>query len=1107
MPHNTHPSSKFICALLLRHSMDIGFCEIAPSNQAVFTNSLEGDLMMYTSSPTYNILMGNRPTQDQAASVKLTSTHLQASNIKLMINNATMSSTDDKLVIESATDVASNLNVRDKLYQNGIESKAWYVGTNNSVYVPLSVGINNNTPQHSLDVTGTINATTSYYENGIESRLFAAGTDTAQGADPMFTFRNVGFGTSNPSASYDATISTANISTQLYQKDIPSHAFFMANNGSLYYESNIGINNTDPQCSLDVNGTVNIDGQLYQKSNACHAMFHNTSTGAIYYTSNIGVRNANPQFGLDISATTNFASNVYVRGVQASLMQMGANNAPCSMSNLGVNTLAPQFNLDVQGTFNTLDMYQDGVQSTAFFNGPDGTIYYDCNVGVYTSTPSNALEVHGRIATSEDAYIPKIFVADGHTIEDSNNGAGLLLTTPRLIVQNNMGNATPVFQVSSRRIGVNTSSTPQATFHAYTSNNVPAAILCSTDTTPTVLQIATNNPATNLAISIDAAQAAITNKSTNPLHILNNNQKGITVQPNTGYIGINQKSPQAMLDVFNGNVRIQSSNQTVTQQFVYMAPITNTTSTLGIGMANEDADLTLDSKQGDAIIQSSTQILMQAGSTSQAALCISNTNSVGIMTTTPAAPFHVNTTSLFQNTQTLAQGASINLVNSTASINRSAADGAVSMCNNATISLNTTTGGVAINRATASYPLDVLASSIRITGQTDLDGYCIYTNQSGSSSSTWGAAGEAFGGGTHTSTPLVLQTSGLERLRVAPDGSIGIGTATPTSMLQFANSNLDKMLVFQDNNNNATEFYGVGCSNKKLKYTVEDSNSAHVFYSSSNELFNVSGNGSIGVNTRDIIPKGTMYMHALSACNSIVFEAGQAAFGSNNNGVSCINFNGYTSNDSPIVINSDYTRWRVKCDNTTSADSLTVDQYNGVENLEYLKMAESNIVMKYYVRILCPDDLAKITLSTSSSPVPISFANSNVMLSTWMLALAQDSAYKPGSPTWDTASDERIKQGICQANLDACYNTIKTLPLKEYHFMSDAPAKRKLGWIAQEVEPLLPHSVTRQNMYNYDDFRVLNADQIYANMYGAMQKMQQMIEALTARVAELEKRE
>jgi hypothetical protein len=119
----------------------------------------------------------------------------------------------------------------------------------------------------------------------------------------------------------------------------------------------------------------------------------------------------------------------------------------------------------------------------------------------------------------------------------------------------------------------------------------------------------------------------------------------------------------------------------------------------------------------------------------------------------------------------------------------------------------------------------------------------------------------------------------------------------------------------------------------------------------------------------------------------------------------------------------------------------------------------------------------------------------------YIFMVSSDSAAKPGTNTWTIASDERIKENIVSANVGICYSNVKNIPLKYYKWRDDIYTeeqvrdRRKLGWIAQDVEIVFPKAVDIAPMFGYPDCRSLNNDQIIASMYGAVQHIQNTLEA------------
>ena len=102
-------------------------------------------------------------------------------------------------------------------------------------------------------------------------------------------------------------------------------------------------------------------------------------------------------------------------------------------------------------------------------------------------------------------------------------------------------------------------------------------------------------------------------------------------------------------------------------------------------------------------------------------------------------------------------------------------------------------------------------------------------------------------------------------------------------------------------------------------------------------------------------------------------------------------------------------------------------------------------------------------------------------------------------------SDARLKEDIIPADIDICYNNVKQLPLKYYKWRDEIVEElhmddiHKVGWIAQEVEEIYPNAVKKKEMMGISDCRVFNPDQIYASLYGAVQKLMQIAEAAEAR--------
>lgn len=113
----------------------------------------------------------------------------------------------------------------------------------------------------------------------------------------------------------------------------------------------------------------------------------------------------------------------------------------------------------------------------------------------------------------------------------------------------------------------------------------------------------------------------------------------------------------------------------------------------------------------------------------------------------------------------------------------------------------------------------------------------------------------------------------------------------------------------------------------------------------------------------------------------------------------------------------------------------------------------------------------------------------------FQLTLSTDSAAKPVSAFWTVSSDSRLKENIENADLDICYNIIKTLKLKRYKWKDNIFNKNQikdrnqLGWIADDCEIIFPKAVQIKNSHGLTDCKTLNIDQILASSYGCTQKL------------------
>jgi len=105
-----------------------------------------------------------------------------------------------------------------------------------------------------------------------------------------------------------------------------------------------------------------------------------------------------------------------------------------------------------------------------------------------------------------------------------------------------------------------------------------------------------------------------------------------------------------------------------------------------------------------------------------------------------------------------------------------------------------------------------------------------------------------------------------------------------------------------------------------------------------------------------------------------------------------------------------------------------------------------------------------------------------------------------GNNSWSAASDETLKENIIEINKDDSYNNIKNIRAVTYKYIVDSDETNRLGFIAQDWEPHYPEAIT----LNQDNKLGLNYTDTIPVLLSALQKAQEKIEALEARVTALE---
>ena len=353
-----------------------------------------------------------------------------------------------------------------------------------------------------------------------------------------------------------------------------------------------------------------------------------------------------------------------------------------------------------------------------------------------------------------------------------------------------------------------------------------------------------------------------------------------------------------------------------------------------------------------------------------------------------------------------------------------------------------------------------------------------------------GATGPAGGGGSAPSGAagniVYLTASGVSEstanIFLSTSNLIGIGTTTPTANLHvignvYASNSITTINVF------ATRYYGDG-----------------------GLLSNIAGS------------TFTQPLANLVVSNSVTTTNLFAA--------------GFTSNAITTAFNFDtltvpfFSATSIGIGTTTPAAPLST--YFGTTGTpDTTGSGVSNVAVRFQVGTACLDIGNTTTgnvwlqnhLSTSWATnyvISLNPNGGNIGIGTtspgYQLDLSADGARKLTTSTWLTGSDERIKTDIQSANLQMCYDTVKSIDLKyfKWNFPTESNVvtedEHSLGFIAQDIKAVFPNAVSESDSYGYTDFLSLNTDQILKTMYGALKQTMADKEALEARVTALEAR-
>ena len=291
-------------------------------------------------------------------------------------------------------------------------------------------------------------------------------------------------------------------------------------------------------------------------------------------------------------------------------------------------------------------------------------------------------------------------------------------------------------------------------------------------------------------------------------------------------------------------------------------------------------------------------------------------------------------------------------------------------------------------------------------------------------------------------TALTLQSASTTAITVDTSQNVGIGTTSPSNKLDVTgvkanadNDSLGQMIVRDTTAYNSTPIagiqfavkyntagtYAVGTSIQGFKENATDGNFAQAlrFTTQANadsprERMRIDSSGNVGIGTTT---PSTFGKFAVVGGNAYA-DGGYFAKNSNSTADTILKM---PLNASTLILRP-----------------------NGDSTVEFF------------------NDVYGSALAINRTSVGIGTASPS-----YQLHVNTDSAGKPGvGGLWTVVSDKRIKSNIVNANLDRCYEIVKSVPLKHFGFApgvytdEQIQDKHNLGWIAQDVQKVFKNAVS-----------------------------------------------
>ena len=339
------------------------------------------------------------------------------------------------------------------------------------------LGIGTTSPDYKLDVAGNISLNEHIYHNGDANTRFSfPGNDEINivaGGNSVFKFASNTITLNNGNQNYDTKV--------------------MADNGQVVLhvdagDNRVGVGTTSPSVDLDVAGDVNFDGSAVFNESGAQAKdfrvesYNNTHMFFIDAgTNRIGIGNNSPQAVLDI--TDPFEGTGAEKDAVIRLR---------SRRDVGIKLIADTANTSGEADNPFIDFYQDGQADSSARAGRLASIAMEGNAATtFTGSLANALFIDAYCPQHDNSNIRTIQFANdssnnGHsariTIEGTNGYVGIWTSTPSHALEvAGQFKATEevIFGTTSTNLGSGDTSTltPESSVHLLTATSITASAM------------------------------------------------------------------------------------------------------------------------------------------------------------------------------------------------------------------------------------------------------------------------------------------------------------------------------------------------------------------------------------------------------------------------------------------------------------------------------------------------------------------------------------------------------------------------------------------------------------------------------------------------------